>query len=238
MSPADKSATRIVPAQRPADGYHVVHQGEWVSKISAQYGIADWRRVWNDSKNSGLVQKRKEPNVIYPGDRLFIPELELRQENCLTDKRHQFQLVTSKKKLRLVLANWKQEPRVGVPCRLEINNKLWGSPTKTDGQGKVEFDIPEWVTVAQFLVGSDGSESYEVRVGHLDPIDEVSGYQQRLSNLGYNPGEIDGIDGPKTKSAIRLFQDSENYLAGSEVLKVDGIMGPKTKEKLEQRHGY
>jgi hypothetical protein len=238
MTPATNAASRIVRARRPADGYHVVRQGEWVSKIAAQYGIADWRRIWSHPNNSGLVQKRKEPNVIYPGDRLFIPDLMTRQENCPTDQRHQFKVATRKKKLKIVLANWKHEPRVGIPCRLEINDEISGRRTNTDGQGKAEFEIPEWVTVAHFLVGEDGSESYEVRVGHLDPIDEVSGYQQRLSNLGYNPGEIDGIEGSKTKSAIRSFQNFENYLAGSEVLKVDGIMGPKTKEKLGQRHGY
>jgi peptidoglycan hydrolase-like protein with peptidoglycan-binding domain len=91
--------------------------------------------------------------------------------------------------------------------------------------------------VGQTPTGKEKRNS-RFRVGHLDPIDEVSGYQQRLSNLGYNPGEIDGIEGSKTKSAIRSFQNFENYLAGSEVLKVDGIMGPKTKEKLGQRHGY
>jgi hypothetical protein len=46
------------------------------------------------------------------------------------------------------------------------------------------------------LVGQNQSEVYEVLVGHLDPIDEVYGYQQRLSNLGYHLGEIDGIDAP------------------------------------------
>lgn len=238
VSHVDKAESRIVPVQRPADGYHVVQQGEWVSRISAQYGIADWRKVWNHPKNSALAEKRQEPNVVYPGDRLFIPELELRQEVRPTDKRHQFQLPTGKKKIKFVLANWNHEPRAGVPCALEINKQLWGSRTKTDEQGKVEFEIPEWVTVSRLLVGADGSEFYEIRVGHLDPIDEASGYQQRLSNLGFNPGAIDGIDGPRTKAAIRAFQDHENYLAGSEVLKVDGIMGPQTKARIEQRHGY
>jgi peptidoglycan hydrolase-like protein with peptidoglycan-binding domain len=59
-----------------------------------------------------------------------------------------------------------------------------------------------------------------------------------LSNLGYYSGEIDGIDGFVTKSAVRSFQDYENFMAGTEVLKVDGIMGPKTKARLELRHGY
>ncbi len=206
--------------------------------ISARYGIADWRRVWNHPKNSDVRQKRREPNVLYPGDVLFIPELELGQENCPTDKRHRFKLTTGRKRLKLVLTDWQDKPRTGVVCTLDINHRPWGKQTKTDAQGKVEFEIPEGVSAAQLVVGEKRSEIYEVRVGHLDPIDEVSGYQQRLANLGYYSGEIDGIDGPVTKSAIRSFQEYENFRAGFEVLKVDGIMGPKTKAKVEERHGY
>jgi hypothetical protein len=67
-------------------------------------------------------------------------------------------------------------------------------PDKSDP--KLEFEIPEDVSGARLLVGQNQSEVYEVLVGHLDPIDEVYGYQQRLSNLGYHLGEIDWIDAP------------------------------------------
>jgi transposase-like protein len=223
---------------RPADGKHVVQQGEWVSKIAAQYGIADWRQVWDHPKNSDLRQNRQEPNVLFKGDLLFIPELEMRQEECSTDNKHTFILKTSKKKLKLALRDWEDKPRKGISCVLEINGPFSGQSATTDQQGKLEFEIPEDVSGARLLVGQNRSEVYEVLVGHLDPIDEVHGYQQRLSNLGYHLGEIDGIDGPLTKSAVRSFQDRENFLAGTEVLKVDGIMGPKTKDRLQQRHGY
>lgn len=239
VNATDKALLRIFPEERPTDGYHVVRQGEWVSKISAQYGIvSDWRRVWNHPKNSSLRQKRREPNVIYPGDLLFIPELELKDEICSTDNRHRFKLKTGKKKLKFVLRDWEDEPRAGTICALEINGRLWEKEIETDEQGGLEFEIPEGVSAARLLVGKKRSEAYQVFVGHLDPIDEVSGYQQRLANLGYYSGDIDGIDGPQTKSAIRSFQDYENARAGSEALKVDGIIGPKTIARLQQRHGY
>ncbi len=224
------------PATMPAL-YHKVQQGEWVSKISAHYGITDWRRVWNHPNNSDLREKRKEPNVVNPGDALFIPERQLRQENCPTDQKHSFRLKIGKKKLKLVLVDPEDKPRTGITCTLEIDNRFWGN-TETDDQGKIEVEIPEGVRSARLFVGEDRSEMYEVGIGHLDPIDEVTGYQQRLSNLGYYSAEADGIDGPLTKAAVRSFQDYENFLAGEEVLKVDGIMGPKTKNRLELRHGY
>ncbi len=232
MSATDKVPPTTIPA-----GYHKVRQGEWVSKISDQYGIDDWLRVWNHPNNSELRQKRQEPYVLCPGDLLFIPERELRVENCPTDNKYCFSLSIGKKKLKLVLVDPEHKPRTGIACALEIDNRLWAN-TETDEQGKVEFEIPDQASAARLFVGEDRSEIYEVGVGHLDPMDEVTGYQQRLSNLGYYSGEIDGIDGFLTKSAVRSFQDYENFMAGAEVLKVDGIMGPNTKAKLELRHGY
>src|SRR5215469_146831 len=100
--------------------YHKVRQGEWVSKISAQYGITDWHRVWNHPNISDLRLKRKEPNVLNPGDLLFIPERELRVENRPTDAKHNFELKTGKKKQKIVLVDPEHKPRTGITCALEI----------------------------------------------------------------------------------------------------------------------
>ncbi|MCD2184198.1 N-acetylmuramidase domain-containing protein [Rhizobium sp. GN54] len=52
--------------------------------------------------------------------------------------------------------------------------------------------------------------------------------QRRLLALGFNPGTPDGIAGPRTKAAVRLFQISEGLTA-------DGIAGPKTWERLRAK---
>ena len=51
--------------------------------------------------------------------------------------------------------------------------------------------------------------------------EEVTQIQQKLKNWGYYTGSVDGIFGPQTTAAVRLFQE-RNGLA------VDGIAGPKT----------
>lgn len=58
-----------------------------------------------------------------------------------------------------------------------------------------------------------------------DELQENKVIQEKLIEKGFNPGEVDGQIGPKTKEAIKKFQ-SENGLT------VDGIAGPKTKGKL------
>jgi len=57
--------------------------------------------------------------------------------------------------------------------------------------------------------------------------DAVAILQRSLSDLGYNPGPIDGDFGPKTDAAVRAFQTA----AG---LKADGICGPLTWAALER----
>ncbi len=49
--------------------------------------------------------------------------------------------------------------------------------------------------------------------------------QQKLKNLGYYTGNIDGILGPLSLSAIKKFQKDNGLV-------VDGIVGPKTATKL------
>ena len=69
-----------------------------------------------------------------------------------------------------------------------------------------------------------------LKLGALDPIDETTGIQGRLYNLGHYTGKIDGIKGPETEDAIRAFQEKYG-------LKVDGEPGPATQAKLQEVYG-
>lgn len=63
-----------------------------------------------------------------------------------------------------------------------------------------------------------------LKLGSRGP--EVSDLQRRLRELGYNPGPVDGIFGPRTEAAVRAFQRDSGLL-------VDGIVGPRTRANLE-----
>lgn len=53
----------------------------------------------------------------------------------------------------------------------------------------------------------------------------ITDIQRHLAALGFDPGPIDGIRGPRTIAAIRAFQSSRGLL-------VDGIVGPQTRAAL------
>lgn len=57
-------------------------------------------------------------------------------------------------------------------------------------------------------------------------LDDLAGVQTALALVDCDPGEIDGIDGPRTRAAVKSFQET----AG---LDADGIVGPKTRNALK-----
>ncbi len=60
----------------------------------------------------------------------------------------------------------------------------------------------------------------------MDPIEELSGIQGRLKNMGYYVGDIDGETGPATEFAIRQFQSKNR-------LEVTGVPCEQTIDKLK-----
>ncbi len=61
-------------------------------------------------------------------------------------------------------------------------------------------------------------------------INSVLDVQQYLVNNGFNPGPVDGQSGPKTKAAIKTFQEKNGLFA-------DGVVGPKTKTAMKAYTG-
>ena len=55
--------------------------------------------------------------------------------------------------------------------------------------------------------------------------DTVRAAQQALKDKGFDPGPVDGINGPQTQAAVKSFQEKQN-------LDADGHLGPKTLDSL------
>lgn len=65
-----------------------------------------------------------------------------------------------------------------------------------------------------------GDFRYEPRSEEHWPSNLVRAIQRRLKELGFDPGPVDGIYGPKTKNGIMEFQRFKNF-------KVDGKISNK-----------
>jgi hypothetical protein len=211
--------------------YHTVQQGECVARIASSHGFADWKVVYDDPGNADFRKKRPDPNLIHPGDRLFIPDREVKEEVCDSGKNHRFVLVRAKKMLRLAVEDLAGERLAGAAYQLIVEGTTYAGTTS--GEGLVEQEVPSDAESGTLEVGS---RIWPLKIGHLNPLEEtpdegVSGIQARLRNLGYDPGPVDGQLGRRTEAAIRAFQREHPPL------EIDGICGPKTRAKLTQRHG-
>jgi len=209
---------------------HTVKQGEHLSRIAQQYGFADYRIIWDHPKNAELKRKRQNPNVLFPGDRLFIPDKQEKQEARATTQVHKFQKPSQTVLLRLVLKNLDDQPLANTECKLDVEGKVF--QLTTDGSGKIEQEVPKTAEKAK-LTFKDSHVPLDieiVKIGHLDPVEEASGQRARLANLGYYLGALDKPAEAQLRSAIEEFQCDNN-------LTVDGVCGPQTQAKLKEVHG-
>lgn len=53
---------------------HVVKPGETLSSIAAKYNAGSWRDIYRHPQNAAFRRKRPDPNRIFPGDHVFIPD--------------------------------------------------------------------------------------------------------------------------------------------------------------------
>jgi len=212
---------------------YTVQQGDYLSKIAKQFGFSDYRTIWNHPDNSKLKSKRKNPNVLYPGDKLVIPNRNLREENCAVDRRHIFEMKGWGLRLRLVLEDMYEKPIANAQCLLAIEGDF--RRITTDGQGKIDEPLRPGTTSATLII-QDAKQTHlnfveiPIKIGHLDPFEELSGQRARLKNLGYFPGNANDKNDPAFVTAVERFQAEHG-------LTVDGICGPKTQGKLKDVHG-
>jgi hypothetical protein len=210
--------------------YHTVVQGDYLAKIARQYGFADWRTLWNAPENKDLKDKRKNPNVLFPGDSLFIPDKETKEESRPTEQRHRFQRLGEALMLRIVIQSANGKPIANASCQLQIDGTVY--PLKSNAQGMIEQAIPATAEGGKLIVESAEFPFREipVKIGHLDPVEEIPGQQARLNHLGYNAGDSAHPNPAWLRSAIEEFQCEHG-------LTVDGVCGPKTQAKLKEAHG-
>lgn len=207
---------------------HRVVAGECLSSIAKEVGLP-WETIWNDSKNAELKELRGDPNVLFPGDVVYIRARKKKEEPCAPEQRHRFRVLNQPAMFRLVLLK-NDEPRANEPYRLEVAGTTYDGTT--DAEGKLEHPLPPDATVGRLFVGpeEENPEEFQLKFGELTPVREIKGAQQRLLNLGIPPGPIDGIMGPLTEAALRAFQRKYG-------LTENGQLDRDTAERLVNEHG-
>lgn len=203
---------------------HRVKQGESIASIANRTGHLP-ETLWKDAGNATLRQSRTSPNILKPGDLLEIPDKEPKSITCGSGSRHGFRRKQTTMKIRVRMLDEFNEPRSNLQFDVRIDDVL--QACSSDGNGLVEVEVPAVTKTVELLLED---ENIPLEVGAIDPLEEPSGVQARLNNLGYFCGAIDGVVDTLTENAIREFQREHD-------LEVTGAADDQTLAALRDQFG-
>lgn len=203
----------------------MAREGDCLINVSSTEGHF-WETVWNHPQNAELRERREHLNIIKEGDHVFIPDIELKEYSGETERRHRFEVRGRRANFTLTLMNL-GKPRANETYILIVDGT--SRTGQTDENGTLSEPIPPKARYGRLLLGAE-QEEFEINFGYMDPIEEFSGVQKRLQNLGFYPGPINNESNIELTTAIAEFQRSE-------MLSGEGTLNDETRQKLVEVHG-
>ena len=212
-----------------------------ISKVAAQHGFADWHTLW--AANSELKSKRKNPNLLFKGDKLHkgdvikIPDPKAGSDSGSTGSTLTFELVgqTLFLRMRILKDDFTALPNADyelfVAWRTPEGAEAKPFTGKTDGNGQIEVEIPR-TAIAGTL---------KIRVPF--PLSESAGKTSPPSNGGQQ-GDVpvswdlqigamnSMLEQAPDSPCISGVQQRLNNL-GLNTGPIDGIKGPNTTAAIQ-----
>lgn len=204
------------------DGNYVVKSGDCILSIAKETGHY-WAKLWNDPGNAELRSQREKAHQLLAGDRVHVPRIEPKHEPGETESRHRFVRLGEPVQARLYLRDAKR-PYNGDPYSLEIDGRIYEGNTAPDGS--LVVPVPGNAKSGTLRIRG---RTFTVQLGKLDPVSTISGIQQRLKNLGHDPGEVTGELNDNTRGALRAFQTKHG-------LDITGEPDDEAQQKLDEIH--
>ncbi len=179
---------------------YTVKLGDSLSSIAKETGFVP-DKIWKLDDNKSLSDDRSDPEVLHEGDELYIPDKKTKEVELATGDTYKFRRLGFPAKFTLYLSE-DGEAIADEPYALIIDGF---SPIegRTTTEGAVVAYVQPQVETAKLVIGR---ETIEIYFGHLAPISELLGVQQRLFNLGFFTGEVDGETSSELEAAVQKFQ--------------------------------
>jgi hypothetical protein len=213
------------------NGAYVVQAGDCIGSIADAHGHF-WQTIWNHPDNGTLKQARVNPNILLPGDRVTVPELQPKHVACATGRKHVFRRRGVPEVLRLAFADGAGGPLAGKRYRLVVDGVERTGTTRGDGS------IEEWIAPAATsatlqlwpeTAGLAPMLQWSLRVGGLDPASSMNGVKTRLRNLGFSCGPAGEELDAATRTGLEAFQVRHG-------LEATGEADDATRKKLAELH--
>jgi hypothetical protein len=216
---------------------YIVRQGDYLAKLAFIHGF-DADTVWNDAKNDDIRKLRPNPNILAPGDILYIPES--KKDELPIEKGTENSYAASVPRVTVVLVF--QDPD-GAPIASEVYEVRGlpprdSEPLKTQSDGRAEFTIPLDVRQIEVFFPTKNI-LFAIRVGDLDPHLERSGIIQRLRNLGLLRERVaarlgSGVGSPDDQDDLRNALATLQAASGADAT---GTLSEETRRLVVDKFG-
>jgi N-acetylmuramoyl-L-alanine amidase len=243
---------------------HTLRKNECISSLADRYSLF-WETIWFHPSNAELRSLRQNANILYPGDEVFIPDMEIKEESVATEQKHRFRRKGVPAKLRLQILKDIEEDDEAVD-KPKAGNSDAGDDFVASESPELNLepkpqepnvDAPYILLVdkARSEGSTDGDGRVEISIPEgaqyaeliIDPnTDDEEVIELSLGDMD----PVDTVSGVKKRLANLQFysgdldeeQDLELYAALSQFqhtyeLEIIGLIDQATKDKLVEVHG-
>jgi|HubBroStandDraft_2_1064218.scaffolds.fasta_scaffold91262_2 hypothetical protein len=187
---------------------YVIRKGDHLASLAYQFGF-DADTVWNDDSNSDLRQNRPDPNILNPGEVLYIPDPPIGPPPATSLTPGSTNSFVADAPTLTVTHVFSDPSLASQAFTVQELPDLTGQTS--GGDGTVTLTVPPSLTTAT-IVFTDSGATFVCQIGFLDPINQLTGVFQRLQNLGYIDPDatFDTTDIDAIRSALRDFKASQS----------------------------
>jgi hypothetical protein len=211
---------------------YLIREGDYLTKLGVQLRF-DADRVWQQPKNGALREARDNPDMLAPGDVVFVPEAPPKPAAATTGTTNRYRAKVPRATVKVAFFDG-DKPLAGEPYELTgLGARVL---ERTGPDGCVTFVAAVDVREVRIVFHERGL-SYPVLIGDLDPVEVETGVNMRLAHLGYFGFALGAADQePRTdareprSAAIAAFQVD----AG---LSPTGEVNDETRAALVEWHG-
>jgi hypothetical protein len=169
---------------------YVIRQGDYLTKLAYEMGF-DATTVWQDGSNDDLRKERPDPDMLLPGDILYVPTAAPAGTALNIGTTNDF---TAAVPTVTVSVRFDDDRFASQPFTVPELPDLTGLQTGADGTATVTAPV----TLESITVSFETPKAaYTCWIGYADPLNTLSGVFQRLQNLGYldaNMAPTDDVD--------------------------------------------
>jgi len=194
---------------------HTVKQGESLVSIASKYGFGqNWQALYESADNDDFRSLRTNPNCIFPGDKINIPEDTGLTVTYAAEGTYKFKMSRPRAFFAIKLTDGADIVYSNINYELHIEDQIITGTTNSNGV--LEEEVPVDIEVAKLIFWPyddlpERAVRRRVNIGHLDPIEEITGQRQRLANQGFPSGRIVNEWSEPSINSVKWMQLARNY---------------------------